>query len=265
MLSDVLLLPPDEPSPVVLHVPHSSRQIPPDIRVDLLLSDADLADELDEATDTATDQIALAALALVRHRPVTVINRLSRLVVDPERFSGGSEPAEQFGRGAVYTRTCSGAPLRREPYPRRSELLDRYFRPYAQAVTEAVADRLTVCGRAVVVDLHSYPLIASGFEDRLAPRPPLCIGTDELHTPPWLIAAVRHAFTGIGQVFENSPYSGCYVPLRYYGHDRRVSAVMIELRRDTYLIDPQTSTPDRIEALGNRLAALIDAVAEHGD
>ena len=251
------VLPGDEGSPVVIHVPHSSRLIPPDIRADLMLTDQELADELDEATDTATDEIALAALTHVRLRPTLVINHLSRLVIDPERFPDG-DPAEAFGRGAVYTRTCSGAPLRAEPYPRRAELIEAYFRPYAPAVTAAAEGRLEVCGRAVVIDLHSYPEKPSAFEDSSAPRPPLCIGTDPRHTPGWLIAAARGAFASLGEISENTPYGGTYVPLRYYGTDVRVSSVMIELRRDTYLTDPAAPHPERIAQLGRNLAALID-------
>ncbi|PBC35790.1 N-formylglutamate amidohydrolase [Rhodococcus sp. ACPA4] len=255
------VLPGDEGSPVVIHVPHSSRLIPPDIRADLMLTDEKLADELDEATDTATDEIALAAITHVRVRPTIVINHLSRLVIDPERFPDG-DPAESFGRGAVYTRTCSGAPLRAEPYARRAELIEAYFRPYADAVTAAVEDRLSAFGQAIVIDLHSYPEKPSAFEDSAAPRPPLCIGTDPRHTPEWLIAGARGAFASLGEISENTPYSGTYVPLLHYGHDDRVSSVMIELRRDTYLTDPAAPHPERIAQLGRNLAALIDAVSD---
>ncbi|KJF19391.1 N-formylglutamate amidohydrolase [Rhodococcus sp. AD45] len=255
------VIPGDKGSPVVIHVPHSSRLIPPGIRADLMLTDEELAAELDEATDIATDEIALAALAHVRVRPTIVINQLSRLVMDPERFPDG-DLAESFGRGAVYTRTCSGAPLRAEAYPRREELIDAYFRPYADAVTDAVENRLNACGRAVVIDLHSYPEKPSAFEDAGALRPPLCIGTDPRHTPGWLTAAARGAFTSLGEISENTPYSGTYVPLRHYGADDRVSSVMIEVRRDTYLTDPVAPNPERIAQLGRHLAALIDVVSD---
>ncbi|MBS9375911.1 N-formylglutamate amidohydrolase [Rhodococcus sp. B50] len=253
----------DDRSPVLIHVPHASRVIPFELRPDLLLTDIELAAELDEATDTATDEIAAAALRHTGLKPTTVVNTLSRLVVDPERFPDAGEPANVFGRGAVYTRTCAGGPLRAEPYPRTAELIDAYFRPYADAVTAAVDDRLHTCGRAVIIDLHSYPAAPSGFEDPIAERPALCIGTDTVHTPDWLIDAVRSAFASlseIDQIAENTPYGGTYVPLRHYGRDERVSSVMIELRRDTYLTDPRTPDTARIDRLGRALADLIDAI-----
>ncbi|NMM91602.1 N-formylglutamate amidohydrolase [Rhodococcus sp. SRB_17] len=261
MFNAFTVMPGDEGSPVIVHVPHSARVIPQGIRADLMLTDEELADELDEATDTATDEIAIAALAHVRLLPAVVINGLSRLVVDPERFPDG-DPAEAFGRGAVYTRTCSGAPLRAEPYPAREELIDGYFRPYAAALTDAVTDRLNAHGRAIVIDLHSYPERPSAFEDAAAARPALCIGTDSWHTPEWLIDAARGAFASLGEISENTPYSGTYVPLRQYGWDDRVSSVMIELRRDTYLTDPAAPHPERIAQLGRNLAALIDTATD---
>lgn len=261
-MSDILtVVPGDEGSPVIVHVPHSSHLIPPAVRTDLILNDKELADELDEATDTATDQIALTALTHVRVRPTIVLNDLSRLVIDPERFPDG-DPAEAFGRGAVYTRTCSGVQLRAEPYPRRAELIEAYFRPYADAVADAVENRLSACGRVIVLDLHSYPEKPSAFEDPAPPRPPLCIGTDRRHTPGWLTAAARDAFASLGEIVENTPYSGTYVPLRYYGTDVRVASVMIEVRRDTYLTDPRTPNAERIAQLGRHLAAVIDAVSD---
>ncbi|MGW0022276.1 N-formylglutamate amidohydrolase [Rhodococcus sp. NPDC003382] len=261
MPSSALVTSGDGRSPVLIHVPHASRVIPPEVRAELLVTDVELAAELDEATDTATDEIAAAAVRHTRLSPTTVVNTASRLVIDPERFPDASEPATAFGRGAVYTRTCTGTPLRAEPYPRTTELLDGYFRPYADAVTAAVEDRLRACGRAVIIDLHSYPTTPSGFEDPDAARPALCIGTDVFHTPAWLIEATRGAFASLPEIGENAPYAGTYVPLRHYGHDERVASVMIELRRDVYLTDPRTPDPARVDRLGYALATLIDTVA----
>lgn len=120
-----------------------------------------------------------------------------------------------------------------------------------------------MCGRAVIIDLHSYPETPSGFEDPAAARPALCIGTDPVHTPEWLAEATRGAFASLpefDEIGENTPYSGCYVPLRHYGRDERVTSVMIELRRDVYLTDPRTPHPERVERIGRALATLIDQV-----
>ncbi|WP_368679954.1 N-formylglutamate amidohydrolase (plasmid) [Rhodococcus opacus] len=258
------ILPGHSSSPVILHVPHASRTIPPHVRAQLLLDDAALDAELDEATDTDTDLIATLGADHARTHPWIVNNALSRLVIDPERFPDASEPAAAYGRGAVYTRTCDGRRLRGEPFADTETLLDEYFRPYARAVAELVTDRIVACGRAVIIDVHSYPEHPSGFENPTAVRPALCIGTDPLHTPDWLTSTTRRAFLPLEEIAENTPYTGCYVPLDRYGRDERVSAVMIELRRDTYL--PENGCPGKrlVAQLGEYLAELIDTATQVG-
>ncbi|MFD9669112.1 N-formylglutamate amidohydrolase [Rhodococcus sp. NPDC059968] len=172
----------DPASPVILHVPHASRMIPDTVRTGLLPPDAELESELDESTDTATDLIAQGAAnyATSGRRPWLAINQVSRLVIDPERFPGEGEPMNTVGRGAVYT--CTGTLLRPEPAPDTRYPMDTYFHPYATTMSELVDDRLAATG-AAVIGVHSYPRYPSGFEDPTGPRPALCIGTDDFHTP----------------------------------------------------------------------------------
>lgn len=54
------------------------------------------------------------------------------------------------------------------------------------------------------------------------------------------------------------------MPLDRYGRDGRVSAVMIELRRDTYLPDDGRPGKLSVAQLGTCLAALIDTATEVG-
>jgi len=256
------LLPGAADSPVILHVPHSAREIPADVRADIVLDDPALARELDHITDSHTARIAEEAARVCAIRPWRFVNRLSRLVVDPERFPDEREEMLAVGMGAVYTRTTHRAGLRpaeHDPEP----LIDRYFRPYARAMTEAVADRLAATGRAVVVDLHSYPTAPLPYElHGSGPRPPVCLGTDAFHTPPALLAAAREAFAGCGEIGVNSPFIGTYVPLEFYGKEPAVGALMVELRRDTYMTEPG-GPPDgtAIARLATALAALVAAVS----
>ncbi|WP_427924110.1 N-formylglutamate amidohydrolase [Streptomyces sp. cg40] len=256
------LLPGAADSPVILHVPHSAREIPDEVRADIVLDDQALARELDHITDSHTARIAEEAARACAFRPWRFVNRLSRLVVDPERFPDEREEMLAVGMGAVYTRTTHRAELRpaeHDPEP----LIDRYFRPYARAMAEAVADRLAATGRAVVVDLHSYPTAPLPYElHGTGPRPPVCLGTDAFHTPPTLLAAAREAFAGCGGIGVNSPFIGTYVPLEFYGKEPAVGALMVELRRDTYMTEPG-GQPDGLSVarLASALAALVASVS----
>ncbi|MFI8193509.1 N-formylglutamate amidohydrolase [Streptomyces sp. NPDC085946] len=255
------LLPGAGDSPVILHVPHSAREIPARVRADILLDDAGLERELDHITDAHTAELAAEAAGRARVTPWRFVNRLSRLVVDPERFPDEREEMLRVGMGAVYTRTTHREPLRPagfDPEP----LVERYFRPYARAMTEAVADRLAATGRAVVVDVHSYPTARLPYELHGAgPRPEVCLGTDAFHTPPGLLAAAREAFAPCGETGLDSPFSGTYVPLEFYGTHERVAALMVEIRRDTYMTEPGGPAGPGLVRLGAALASLVDAVS----
>lgn len=250
----------DSSSPVILHVPHASRTIPSEIRSSLTVTDDQLAAELDEITDAHTDVIAEHAAQSATLRPWTLRNDLSRLVIDPERFPDEREELNAVGRGAVYTRACNRAVLRNEDDDARTALLDTYFHPYAAAMSDLVADRIAATARAVIIDVHSYPTSPSAYE--LHPdgtRPGLCTGTDPHHTPPWLIDVAYTAFSPLGDIGINTPFSGTYVPLDYYNTDPRVHSVMIELRRDLYLTENGELVGIAAENLGAMLGCLVDA------
>ncbi|MEV5880432.1 N-formylglutamate amidohydrolase [Streptomyces sp. NPDC052101] len=254
------LLPGAPESPVLLHVPHSARAVPQEVRRGIVLDDRALERELDHITDGHTAELAELAAALAAVRPWRFVNRLSRLVVDPERFPDEREEMAAVGMGAVYTRTTHRGELRpadTDPEP----LLARYFRPYARAMTEAVADRLAATGRAVVIDVHSYPAEPLPYElHGDGPRPPVCLGTDAFHTPPELARAARAAFAVCGETGLDSPFAGTYVPLEFYGRDARVGALMVEIRRDTYMAEPGGAAGPGLDRLAGALAVLVDAV-----
>jgi N-formylglutamate deformylase len=233
-------------SPVLLHVPHASTVIPPEVRAGLLLDDDELAAELAAMTDAATDRLAAAAADQARLRPWSFVNELSRLVVDPERFPDEREEMAAVGMGAVYTRTSEGRPLRTGDH---SGLVARWFEPYAEAMSRLVDDRLAAVGRVTIVDVHSYPARRLPYERGGQARPAVCLGVDPDHTPQWLVATARTAFGGCGDIDINTPFAGCYVPLRHYRVDPRVTAVMIEARRDT---------PEAVLVAG--LTRLVDAL-----
>ncbi|MEU6769897.1 N-formylglutamate amidohydrolase [Streptomyces sp. NPDC046759] len=252
------LLPGAPESPVLLHVPHAARAVPADVRRGIVLDDLALERELDHITDAHTAELAALAASLAAVPPWRFVNRLSRLVVDPERFPDEREEMTAVGMGAVYTSTTHRGELRpadTDPEP----LLARYFRPYARAVTEAVADRLAATGRAVVIDVHSYPTEPLPYElHGGGPRPPVCLGTDAFHTPPGLTRAARKAFAVCGGTGLDSPFAGTYVPLEFYGREARVSALMVEIRRDTYMTEPGGPAGLGLGRLAASLADLVD-------
>ncbi|MGI5193569.1 N-formylglutamate amidohydrolase [Streptomyces sp. CA-288835] len=253
-----LLLPGAPDSPVILHVPHSARAIPADVRSGIVLEDAALERELDHITDAHTARLAAMAAERCAMAPWRFVNQLSRLVVDPERFPDEREEMLAVGMGAVYTRTTHREELRPADHAGQP-LIERYFHPYAAAMTDAVTERLDAVGRAVIIDVHSYPTERLPYElHGDGPRPPICLGRDAFHTPAELLARAEKAFAGFGGTGVNSPFEGTYVPLKYYGNDARVNALMIEIRRDVYMSEPGGPAGPGLDTLASALAQLVE-------
>jgi hypothetical protein len=88
----------------------------------------------------------------------------------------------------------------------------------------------------VILDIHSYrPEQHENAVNHGQKRPAMCIGTDSFHTSDALKNLGIQSFAPIGDVFENEPYAGTYVPLKHYGVDTFVQAMMMETRADTFL------------------------------
>ncbi|MFC7533791.1 N-formylglutamate amidohydrolase [Actinoplanes sp. GCM10030250] len=244
----------DPASAVILHVPHSSRAV---VESGLVVDGFELAEELDHLTDAHTDVIALRAAGAAGRRPWLFVNRLSRLVVDPERFPDETEEMLKAGMGPVYTQGFAGRRLRDD----EPGLLEEHFFPYGEAFTSLVDERLAAVGRAVVVDVHSYPTVRLPYElHGDGPRPPICLGTDSVHTPDWLTAAAQRAFAVIGEVRLNTPFAGTYVPRAHWGVNTEVTSLMVEIRRDQYMREPGGEPTAGLAPLARALATLIDAV-----
>jgi len=218
------------PGPVIVHVPHSSRLIPSAERPHLTLSDSALRRELTASTDSWVATIA-AELKTHRHDATTAAATLSRLVIDPERFPTG-DPAEQWGRGVVYTSTATGRPLRA---PLSADERGRYLehhRLYTASMENLIDTTIASHGHVLIVDLHSYPVAPHHYENPELRRPEICIGVDHHHTPDALLRAALDAFSPTYDTAINEPYSGAYVPGRHYHADTPVRSIMIEIRRD---------------------------------
>lgn len=135
------------------------------------------------------------------------------------------------GMGPVYLRATDGRELRSPDPADDNRLMNRYYWPHARALESLVEERLNSVGGVLIIDLHSYPREPLPYElhsDQA--RPSLCLSTDPVHTPPALIEAARSAWAASTEL--NQPFSGSYVPERFYGTEDRVRSVMLEIRRD---------------------------------
>lgn len=254
-------------SQVLIHAPHGGTEITELAYSSLVIDQAEVAGELLAMTDAHTDKMASdIAVYAWSHGAAgktanMVINHLSRLVIDPERFPDEREEMNTVGMGAVYTHGSQRQQIRVTDPDSTQRLIDRYFTPYADAVEGAVEDILNKHGRAVIVDLHSYPSRPLPYELHAdGERPDVCIGYDDYHISHETVQIVRKKLEDAGyRVGFNSPFAGTYVPLKFYGKDDRVTSLMLEIRRDVYM-NEETGSLDRekYHALIEPLGQIID-------
>jgi N-formylglutamate deformylase len=237
------IIPPRAPAlPVLAHVPHGGTTIPEDVRAAITLDDAELARELVRMTDWHT----AALFGWAAEAGATMfVNHVSRLVVDPERFADDAEePMAAVGQAAVYLRTSHGSPLRVPDAADRERLMARFYAPYHHALSALVDAVVDAHGTCTILDCHSFATVPLPSErDQRPGRPDICIGTDPFHSPSDVVAALMAAFADEGlRVALDEPFTGALVPLDRYRRDRRVRAVMIEVRRGLYC-DESTGRP----------------------
>lgn len=262
MAGNFEIIPGRPSSNLIIHVPHSSRVIPSETRTEILLSDAELEAELDSMTDSLTAELVLHATASLANPPNLFINRFSRFVIDPERFPDEREVMNKVGMGAVYLKSSTGAQLRRADFD-GSQLIADYFDPYAKAFTELVESKLRECGVVTIIDFHSYRVEQHiNAVNHGQQRPPVCIGTDEFHTPPELSQLASAHFSAFGPVVFNQPYAGTYVPLDFYGTEPRVRSIMLENRADL-LVDERLNPGPLFDQYSSVLATFIEALANN--
>ena len=247
--------------PVVVHIPHSSVHIPKKYRRQLVLTDTALDAELLAMTDHFTDRLFESAL---RSGATLFVNRISRLVMDPERFPDDQdESMSAKGMGAVYLKTSSGERLRRDEFGDRDrqEVMDELYRPYAAALQEIVAQQLARSQRCLIIDAHSFPSRPLPYEDPNLERPDICLGFADPHAPNDVVALLRRGFEEDGvRVTFNQPFAGSYVPSTHYLRDPRVKSVMVEVNRSLYLDERNGTEGVGYSTVAEQLERLIGSV-----
>jgi N-formylglutamate deformylase len=250
------------PKIAVLHIPHSSRQVPADERRAILLDDTALNSELLRMTDAYTDELF----------PVTPVEAgrlvfpVSRLVCDVERFSSDeNESMAARGMGAIYVRTSKGDVLRSQPdAAHRQSLLDRWYWPHHASLERMANDVIARSGVCLIVDCHSFSSLPLPHEpDQATDRSDFCVGTDPFHTPAGVRDAIVGAIKGEGHSVDvDAPFAGALVPVSSYRKDHRVVSVMIEVNRCLYMDEKSGVKNPGFEKVQATLGRVIMRAAE---
>ena len=250
--------------PLLVHIPHSSTYVPDQYRDELCLDDPGLDTELLAMTDRFTDQLFGQASS---YGATLFVNRVSRLVMDPERFLGDQdEPMSAKGMGAIYTRTSAGEELRTKSFSisDRQAVMDELYWPYLGAFHNLVTEQLDQFGRCLIIDGHSFPSKALHYEDEKLIRPDICFGYESFHEPSGLVDALEDICRQEGlTTARNEPFSGSYVPVDYFQKDQRVNSIMIEVNRSLYMDETSGTKSAGYDQLGVVVKQLLDLACSY--
>ena len=213
---------------LILHIPHSSTEIPEKALGDYSIHKDELESITAYLSDLRTDE-----LFDLRLRKTTIRFPWARTYVDVERFLD-RESMERLGMGAFYTQTPSGK-LMREIDGSMREGLEKLYWQHQNNVLRVCRRALDRHGHFLLIDCHSFPKEPFPWEDKSRPRPEFCIGHNGDYLGQEVAQSLKEDFVSYGHACRtNTPFSHSYVPhalLDEIGSEDWTS-VMIEVRRD---------------------------------
>jgi N-formylglutamate deformylase len=245
-------------TPVLVHVPHASWFIPE--QDSLLLTVPNRIRELEQISDTHTD---IMGYFLAGDEHSLLVNDVSRIVMDPERFIIGEE-MDTVGMGVRYTHGHDRARIRGDDPLERDEVINTLYTPYHAAFNAEVDRIFDTHRKALIVDVHSYPSTALPYElHGDGPRPEICIGADRTHTPRKMVKTVKSIIHGHGYTVDvNTPFAGTMVPTKHYMIEERIQSVMLEIRRDTYMDENTMEIDDqKMRVLLNTIGEIVEMLS----
>ena len=218
---------------LVLHIPHSSTEIP--IFDGYVSSQEKIQQEILKLTDWYTDDLFDSNV------DEKIITPFSRIFCDVERFSDDElEEMSKFGMGVLYEKFDDGETLRIVTQKLREEVLNNFYWSHHNIFSDIVKKQLDDTDSCLIVDCHSFPSAPlTSALSQISERPDFNIGTDSFHTPKSIIDASVDYFESKGLSLEiNTPYSGSIVPMEYYQKESKVISIMLEVNRRLYLNEP---------------------------
>jgi formiminoglutamase len=248
--------------PLLISIPHGSRERPPELDDVVVLSEADLFDDGDAFAEQLYD-----VGEAVTHVEAA---RVARAFVDLNRAEDDLPPANPDG--VVKSVTCYEAPIYAEgsePGPALVEtLLARYHRPYHDALRGAAGTR----GLLAALDCHTMAEKPPPIAPDHGERPLFCLSDRNGAASPWQLTealgdALATAFEiPRDSVKRNRPFEGGFI-VRTHGADGRAAGnlpwIQVEMNRRLYLAEPwfDRSTlevdPARLAEVRDRFATAL--------
>lgn len=265
-----LTQPQAEPTPVLVEVPHSGLQIPPEVESQLDASPIAVLRD----SDLYVDQLYAGAPS---SGATLLVSRVSRYVVDlnrgPDDVDSAAVPRHPKARhiparGVVWRAGTDGTPLLRAPLTvdQFTHRLERYYEPYHRTLIDVASRIRDEHGQVMVLAAHSMPSEGRrvlGGEP--VPRADIVPGTRGRSTADGrIIDLIDSHFRDAGlSVKHDEPYRGGWTTGHYGAPRQGRHVVQIELNRALY-VDERSSEIKRHDfaALQKVLDQLVAKLGE---
>ncbi|WP_455284929.1 N-formylglutamate amidohydrolase [Cupriavidus necator] len=271
----IVRLPEGEAVPLVCDSPHSGTAYPADFGA--AIPAARLRGGEDTHVDALWDAVpAVGGTLLAATFPRVYIdpNRMAD-DIDPDQLDGAwptalaPGPKTRLGFGLIWSRVDASTPIydRRLPVAEVQGRIDRYYRPYHAALSEAVEGAFRCFGAVWHLNLHSMP---NNAYERLKVDSPHSLADfvlgdrDGTTCEPGLVDLVAGELRGMGYtVARNDPYKGVQLIAQIGRPAERRNSLQIEIRRPLYMDEVTRERHAGFDTLQCNLGKLTEQVAAY--
>jgi N-formylglutamate amidohydrolase len=256
--------------PLVLASPHSGADYPSDLLAASRLDPLTLRRSEDSFVDAlfaAAPDLGAPLIAARFPRAYLDVNR-EAWELDPAMFSDTlpsfvnvRSPRVRMGLGTIARVVASGEEIyaRKLAFAEARQRVDRFYRPYHQALRALVQQTEAVFGGYLLIDCHSMPSAAGAIGGQDSAD----IVLGDCHGASCAANIVEAARSFLAErefaVALNAPYSGGFTTSHYGSPQRGRHALQIEINRALYMDERNY----RRKPAFDRLAAEMTALIEH--
>ena len=270
-----LIQPRDRTSCVVFASPHSGRDYSRTFLGQTVLDGLAVRSSEDAFVDdllfSATD-FGAPVLAARVPRAFVDLNRAPD-ELDPALIEGvrrsGHNPRVASGLGVIPRVVANGRAI----YAGKLTLaeaqarIDRYWRPYHDALQDQLNAARLDFGQAILIDCHSMPHEAMDGVARGATRRPQIVLGDRFGAAAGadIVDRIESAFAAAGLVVtRNAPFAGAYIAQAYGRPSRGQHAVQIEIDRALYMDERRIAPSADFAAFRDLMRGVLAEIAGIG-
>ena len=227
---------------MVLHIPHSSLEIPKDELLKTTQQDFDFL------TDHYTDSL------FIHRYSERVIFPYSRLFCDVERYRDDEkEEMSKIGHGVVYTKGATKNIIRENLSEEHIEnVKSKYYDKHHKELALAVNRQTALFPKVVLVDCHSFRDDENIYAD-------FCIGINKENVPPFIEEIIELLHSKGFTISINEPFIGSMIPEKFIGQED-IFTFMIEVNKNLYLTEKYEKNKNFIN-IRNTITEILDIVS----